>query len=106
MKEKRTMPYGKQKPIQTENKVTLQVHASRAVNPVVLHCITWLIYKTGRKTIIHEKRRNHLAGMQNSAGAPSGAVNPATCAILYRCTLLCCKSCAHISVRGITMIQR
>ncbi len=36
------------------------------------------------------------------AGAPSGAVNPATCAILYRCTLLCCKSCIHILVLGIT----
>ncbi len=99
------------KPIQPESKITLQVHASRAVNPVALQCITWLIYQTGKKIILHEKRNKETLGRNAnaqsfSAGAPSGAVNPATCAILYRCTLLCCKSCAHISVLGITKIPR
>jgi hypothetical protein len=50
--------------------------------------------------------RNVYAKEKFPAGAPSGAVNPATCAVLYRCTLLCCKSCARISVLGINMIQR
>ncbi len=69
------------------------MHASRAVNPVFFYFLTWKIYKTGRKAIMHGKKKETQSAVVPKkkffpAGAPSGAVNPATYAILYRCTLL------------------
>jgi hypothetical protein len=51
-----------------------------------------MIYKTGRKNYnAWEKKINSIGRSAKEkflAGAPSGAVNPATCANPYRCTLL------------------
>ena len=46
--------------IHSKRKAKLQVHASRAVNPVFFYFLTWKIYKTGRKTIMHGKEKRNL----------------------------------------------